>query len=133
MRKVQALMVASVIALGTATPARALAGSATDVALGLSAFAVFNQLWPQLTGPRSVSGPQYPGVIAPVVAPGVPAAGVMAAPTLTYPTTIAYPHGHYELRGNGVTIPYYWVWVPTVPPAPPAQPGAPPTAAPPGN
>lgn len=49
------------------------------------------------------------------------------APTTTI---ISYPNGHYALRGDGVTVPYYWVWVPayaapalpapSLPPPPPA-------------
>jgi hypothetical protein len=49
-----------------------------------------------------------------------------------YPTVriVRYPTGYYELVGDGITAPYYWVWRPTVvvatpppvplPPAPPA-------------
>ena len=49
-----------------------------------------------------------------------------------YPTVriVRYPTGYYELLGDGITAPYYWVWRPTVvvstpppvplPPAPPA-------------
>ena len=47
-----------------------------------------------------------------------------------YPTAriIRYPTGYYELIGDGFTVPYYWVWRPTVvvatpppPPPPPAE------------
>lgn len=33
-----------------------------------------------------------------------------------YPTVriVRYPTGYYELVGNGITEPYYWVWRPTV-------------------
>ena len=44
---------------------------------------------------------------------------------------VRYPTGYYELLGNGITVPYYWVWRPTVvvaapppvplPPPPPAD------------
>ncbi len=40
------------------------------------------------------------------------------------PTVIQYPHGRYELRGDGITTPYVWVWIPNPPPPPP--PAAPP-------
>lgn len=36
-------------------------------------------------------------------------------------TVIQYPHGRYELRGDGVTTPYMWVWIPNPPPAPPSS------------
>jgi hypothetical protein len=41
-------------------------------------------------------------------------------------TVIRYPNGRYELRGDGVSVPYYWAWIPvqvaTAPPPPPAPP-----------
>jgi hypothetical protein len=43
------------------------------------------------------------------------------------PDVIQYPGGRYELRGDGVTRGYVWVWVPDPPSAPPAgsaDPGA---------
>jgi len=47
---------------------------------------------------------------------------------------VQYPHGRYELRGDGVTVPYRWVWIPN-PPPPPAAPPPPaePPAAPPAG
>ena len=39
--------------------------------------------------------------------------------------TVQYPHGRYELRGDGVNTAYQWVWIPNAPPPPP-----PPAAAP---
>jgi hypothetical protein len=50
-----------------------------------------------------------------------------------YPTTriVRYPNGYYELVGDGITVPFYWVWRPAVvvatpppvplPPPPPAE------------
>jgi hypothetical protein len=51
---------------------------------------------------------------------------LLAAPAVT---VVQYPNGRYELRGDGIYVPYEWVWVPTryvvVPaPAPPPY-GAP--------
>jgi hypothetical protein len=46
------------------------------------------------------------------------------------PSVVEYSHGRYELRGDGVTTPYTWVWVPNPPPAPPAA-APPPAVAPP--
>jgi hypothetical protein len=65
-------------------------------------------------------------VAAPLVvrAPAV----VYAPPSVAYftppptSTVIQYPHGRYELRGDGVTTPYMWVWIPNPPPPPPAPP-----------
>lgn len=41
-------------------------------------------------------------------------------------SVIQYSHGRYELRGDGMSTPYRWVWVPNPPPPPPAAPPAPP-------
>lgn len=38
------------------------------------------------------------------------------------PSVLQYPNGRYELRGDGSTSPYVWVWVPNPPPPPPAGP-----------
>lgn len=48
------------------------------------------------------------------------------APTIT---VVSYPTGQYRLRGDGITVPYYWAWVPAqayiAAPPPPAVPAAP--------
>jgi hypothetical protein len=51
------------------------------------------------------------------------------------PGVVEYPTGRYELRGDGVTTPYVWVWIPNPPSAPPpseppASPGTAPGGAP---
>jgi hypothetical protein len=35
------------------------------------------------------------------------------------PRVVEHPTGRYELRGDGITTPYTWVWIPNPPPAPP--------------
>jgi hypothetical protein len=105
------------------------------VALGLASFAVFNQLVWALTGPRVVY--VAPAQVAPTFWPGYPvayasppafAAPVAAAPATqvawTGPRVVQYAHGRYELRGDGVSVPWVWVWVPTAM-APLAAPGRP--------
>lgn len=56
----------------------------------------------------------------------------LPAPTVT---VVQYATGRWELRGDGVTVPYYWVWIPAAvvvaPPPPPVAPPPPPPAAPP--
>ena len=61
---------------------------------------------------------------------------VSVAPT---PGVIEYSTGRYELRGDGISMPYTWVWIPNPPPPPPAAaplaqapgpPSAPPGATP---
>ena len=60
---------------------------------------------------------------------------MLAAPTVT---VVNYPTGQYQLRGDGVTVPYYWAWAPSQvyvaappPPAVPAAPDMPPAGSPP--
>ncbi|HET7876417.1 MAG TPA: hypothetical protein VFN71_12935 [Methylomirabilota bacterium] len=47
---------------------------------------------------------------------------VPVAPPPPMPSVIEYPNGRYELRGDGVTTPYRWVWIPKAPPPPAAPP-----------
>jgi hypothetical protein len=76
------------------------------------------------------SGYSYP----PAVYGGPPASGTVAvapAPTPSpMPSVVHYPNGRYELRGDGITTPYTWVWIPNPPPPPPPS-AAPPEGAPP--
>jgi len=49
---------------------------------------------------------------------------VYQAPPVYYPApamprVIEYPTGRYELRGDGVSTPYEWAWIPNPPPEPP--------------
>lgn len=62
----------------------------------------------------------------PVVLEPPPVAAPAAPPI---PTLIEYATGWYQLRGDGVTVPYVWVWIPKPPPPPAAM--APPAVAPP--
>jgi Domain of unknown function (DUF4124) len=43
------------------------------------------------------------------------------------PSVVPFPNGRYVLRGDGLTSPYKWVWIPNPPTAPPT---APPEASP---
>src|SRR5262249_54988627 len=42
------------------------------------------------------------------------------APASAQVRVVQYPHGRYELRGDGVTTAYQWVWVVTAEPTSPA-------------
>lgn len=127
MRRLIALVLAAVLMIGVTTPA-AYAGTATSVALGLASFAVFTQLVGPLLHPR----PAYavpvvvtqPVVYTPPAVYTAPAQVIVVkpAPPPSFPTVVQYPHGRYELRGDGVTTQYYWVWIPNPPPPPPAAP-----------
>jgi hypothetical protein len=83
----------------------------------------------------------YPGVYAPAYYPAAyypsayyptyyRTAYAYAAPApavWTGPRVVQYAHGRYELRGDGVSVPYAWVWVPAAP-LPPAIPPPPSSA-----
>jgi hypothetical protein len=52
--------------------------------------------------------------------PGSGAITLAPSPAATStPNVIHYATGRYELRGDGVTTPYTWVWIPNPPPGPP--------------
>lgn len=140
MRRLVIVLLVSTLGVGMFAPA-AHAGrrTATNVALGLASFAVFNQLFGPVLYPRPVYA--VPVVTAPPIVYSVspvytvPAPVLVVRPTLvpSYPTVVQYPHGRYELRGDGFTTAYHWVWIPNPPPAPPAgvqQPASPPASTP---
>ena len=54
----------------------------------------------------------------------------LSPPSPPTPSVVEFPTGRYELRGDGITEPYRWVWIPKPPTGPPAEPPspAPPTA-----
>jgi hypothetical protein len=134
-RAVAALLIVVLTLAVAASPAQACIEC---VALGLASFAVFTQLVSALAAPRVVytvpgyyapfySVPYawpYPAVSAP--APYYPPASyypagyqavsypvAAAAPAgWTGPRVVQYPHGRHELRGDGISVPYAWVWVP---------------------
>jgi hypothetical protein len=64
--------------------------------------------------------------VSPTVYVSVPGAALQPTPVAaqsvgsSLPSVVEYPTGRYELRGDGVGIPYSWVWIPNPPPAPPA-------------
>jgi hypothetical protein len=43
---------------------------------------------------------------------------------------LCYVGGCYRLQGDGISVPFRWAWIPTVPEGPPAPPIAPPAVAP---
>lgn len=113
--------------LATVAVPAAHAGAATNVALGLASFAVFNQLVGGLFYPRPVyayPAPVYYSAPAYYVERPVYYAAP-AAPAPIYSRVVQYAHGRYELRGDGIYTAYQWVWIPNPPPPPP--PPAPPS------
>jgi hypothetical protein len=90
--------------------------------------------WPQYYAAPTYDSPYYdsPAYSYPPAVYDLPTRGTVAvapapAPPPT-PSVVQYPHGRYELRGDGITTPYTWVWIPNPPPPPP--PAAPPEGAP---
>jgi uncharacterized protein DUF4124 len=66
--------------------------------------------------------------VSPPIVSSQPAPAAAASnPAPPLPSVVEYSTGRYELRGDGVTTPYVWVWIPNPPPVPPA---APPPSAP---
>jgi hypothetical protein len=132
MKKIVAIGILLVILVGL-VPGTAQAGAAASAALGLGAFAVFNQI---IGGvgifglPWAYAAPAYYPTYyaAPVYSAPAPMY-YFAAPSATYAppsaraqTEVVYPHGKYVLRGDGVRVAYRWVWIPSPPPPPPAPP-----------
>lgn len=72
-----------------------------------------------IAGGALLAGCSYEKVTERVV-PAPPTTVVVNPPQ----KVVTYPEGRYELRGDGTTVPYYWVWTPTgvVVPAPPPPP-----------
>jgi hypothetical protein len=105
------VLVAAVLTLALAPPADA------HLAVGLASFAVFTALFAPLFSP--VYAQTYVVNQAPALV--YTEAARPAAPT---PSVVHYPHGRYELRGDGVATAYTWVWIPN-PPPPPPPPAAP--------
>jgi len=130
-----ALVVALVVI--TAVPAAEAGGSATNIALGLASFAVFNSLfvapffYPRYAYAAPAPAyyyPAYPTYPVVVERPYYQTAYVQTpapTPAPRYSNVVWYPHGRYELRGDGVTTAYQWVWIPNPPPPPAAPPPAP--------
>jgi hypothetical protein len=87
----------------------------------------------------------YPPAYGPAVAYAPPPATSLSlappAPTAPPPPTVVeLPTGRWELRGDGINVPYRWVWIPSPPTAAPSgssgAPAAPAPASrpePPGN
>ena len=125
MRRILALALVLALVVGLTAPVAEAGGRiVTNVALGVASFAVFTQLVHPFVYPRHVYAP-YGGVVVvgPPVYPVYPvyverpvyyrevyvAAPAMVQAPSPYPTVVEYPHGRYELRGDGVRAPYQWV------------------------
>ena len=127
-RLLAALLVGALVVGGLSSPAQASTEGA--VALGLASFAVFSQFFWPIFAPRVVYYPPayyYPSYPTAAYPPPTSYTAPSPVPVPTMPAVIYYPHGRYELRGDGVTTAYSWVWIPNSPPPPPppSLPGSP--------
>ena len=132
---VVAALVLALLSIGS--PAQA--GTATDVALGLASFAVFNQFVGAIARPAPVYAAPVVVAPAPVIYQPAPPVVYQPAPVVYQPAPVLYqpapvyapapvfvpappafgpyrtvgryPHGRYELRWHGHH--QVWVWVPT--------------------
>lgn len=72
---------------------------------------------PPYSYPPSYYGP--PASYGPPVRYAAPSATVSVAPARPTPNVVQFATGRYELRGDGVSVAYAWVWIPNPPTAPP--------------
>ncbi len=78
---------------------------------------------PAVYTPAIYNDPPVSYVPAPAVYGSPPGGTVSVAPAPPpMPTVVQFPTGRYELRGDGETTPYTWVWIPNPPTAPPETP-----------
>src|SRR5438046_1404346 len=137
MRRVLAVLLVVTCVVALVPPAAHAGGhGAARVAIGLATFAIFAPFI--IAGEiLSLALPPYQApavVVAPPPAYYAPAPAHSAPPPASYapaqPTVFQYPHGRYELRGDGITTAYQWVWISnqTISPPPLGAPPVPPAA-----
>jgi hypothetical protein len=124
MRKLMAMALVVALLVGVTVPA-AYAGTATNVALGLASFAVFNQVVGGFLAPRPIYAHPVPVVIERPVPVYREVIVTTPPPVPVYNNVVYYPHGRYVLRGDGVYTAYQWVWIPNVAAVPPVPPPPP--------
>ena len=92
---------------------------------GIAALGAASYIW----GPRAYAYPAYPPVgytPTPVVAAPYPSDEAVPQAQLSIQRSSCYAGGCYYLQGDGVQVPYEWVWMPSQPMTPPPPPPAPP-------
>src|SRR5262245_16013299 len=96
--KVVATILVAVLLVGAVAPPAS--AQTAEIALGLAAFAVALDLMRFWAWPFVVDRQTTVYVYQPTPALGSP----MPAPTASSGTVVQYPHGWYELRGDGVGV-----------------------------
>jgi len=136
------------------SPARAAVAHSNRVVVGAPVLAREPSVFPQPVDPWKFWPPRtfstrhgalpfdsslvFPGTVvgSGVVVAATPSYVYDQAPVVTggaasVPTIVEYPTGWYQLRGDGVTTPYVWIWIPKPPPAPSQPPAVIPPVPPP--
>jgi hypothetical protein len=129
-----AVVVMLVSLLSVVAIPRASASTGVDVALALASLSLFTQFVGALSNSTSGSWGSSPWVhVVPGRTAGVlwssPLIHVVAVPPpVVFSRVVEFPHGRYELRGEGTADkPFSWHWVPApaIPTPPPPPPPAP--------
>jgi len=126
-RALAILLVGGLLVVLAAPPAEAHGWGFGAAIVGLVTFAVFAPIVIAGTVVAAVVSPLYalpppappPVIVAPAPVDPVPAPAVQTTSprASTAANVVQYANGRYELRGDGVTTPYQWVWIPN-PPSP---------------
>jgi hypothetical protein len=135
MRRLVAVVVLGALLVGTVVAPADAGGAAYDALLAFGAFTLFTNLLlapffvrPLYVAPSPVAYASPPAVYAGVTptyaAPATTHAPTFSARVLVQREVVVPPHGRYVLRGDGVTVAYQWIWVPS-PPAGAAPPPPP--------
>src|SRR5262249_26329135 len=105
-------LVAVMLAASVLMPAAAFAGSSTDAALGLGAFAVFNQMLGGVGIFQRYQAPPAPVVVAPPPPPVVyPSPYYVPAPVYAYPAPVyVVPAPPYDAPGPVVIYRSRHLW-----------------------
>jgi len=78
--------------------------------------------WPYYDTPlynQPLAYSQPPTYVVPYAPPAGGSLSLTPPSSPPTPSVVEFPTGRYELRGDGVTEPYRWVWIPKPPSAPP--------------
>jgi hypothetical protein len=98
----------------------ASAAEVGDVLVGATAGFLFAELVHAMRRPTSSPSAMTTQGLLQMAETTAGRGGLAPPPAPAFPRVLHYPHGSFELRGDGVTSPYAWVWVPRSPAPPPS-------------